>query len=64
VKLPEATKGFVLWPKRWGVERSHAWAARLRRLARDSERLAATLAGLHLVAVAILMLKRFVEFIV
>jgi transposase len=43
------------------VERSNAWAARFRRLARDYERLAETLAGLHFVAFAILMLKRFVE---
>jgi transposase len=35
VKLPEAKKGFVLLPKRWVVERSFAWAARFRRLARD-----------------------------
>jgi transposase len=61
VKLPEAKKGFVLLPKRWVGERSNAWAARLRRLARDDERLAATLAGLHVVAFAILMLKRLVE---
>lgn len=39
VKLPEAGKGFVLLPKRWVVERSFAWAARFRRLARDYERL-------------------------
>jgi transposase len=64
VKRPEAKKGFVLLPKRWVVERSTAWAARFRRLARDDERLAETLAGLHFVAFAILMLKRFVEFIV
>jgi transposase len=64
VKLPEAKKGFVLLPKRWGVERSNAWAARCRHLARDDERLAVTLAGLHFVAFAILMLKRFVELIV
>jgi transposase len=60
VKLPEAKKGFVLLPRRWVVERSNAWAARFRRLARDYERLAATLAGLHFVAFAILMLKLFV----
>jgi transposase len=59
VKLPEAKKGFVLLPRRWVVERSNAWAARFRRLARDYERLADTLAGLHFVAFAILMLKRF-----
>jgi transposase len=64
VKLPEAKKGFVLLPKRWVVERSFGWAARFRRLARDYEQLAETLAGLHFVAFAILMLKRFVELIV
>ena len=58
--LPEAKKGFGLLPKRWVVERSNAWAARFRRLARDDEQLAETLAGLHFVAFAILMLKRFV----
>jgi transposase len=47
VKLPEAKRGFVLLPRRWLVERGFAWATRFRRLARDSERLAATLAALH-----------------
>jgi transposase len=37
VLLSAAQKGFVLRPKRWGVERSNAWAARFRRLARDYE---------------------------
>ena len=64
IKLPEAKKGFVLLPRRWVVERSFAWAARFRRLARDYERLPETLAGLHFLAFAILMLKRFVELIV
>jgi transposase len=61
VKLSAAKKGFVLLPKRWVVERSNAWAARFRRLTRDYEQLAETLAGLHFVAFTILMLKRFVE---
>ena len=61
IKLPEAKKGFVLLPRRWVVERSFAWTARFRRLARDYERLAETLVGLHLVAFAVLMLKQFVE---
>jgi transposase len=61
VKLPEAKKGFVLLPRRWVVERSFGWAARFRRLARDYERLPETLAGLHFLAFAILMLKRFVD---
>lgn len=63
IKLPETRKGFVLLPRRWVVERSFAWAARFRRLARDYERLPETLAGLHFLAFAILMLKRFVQLI-
>ena len=42
VKLPDAKKGFVLLPHRWLVERSFAWLARFRRLARDYERLPET----------------------
>src|SRR6476659_4919426 len=61
VKLPDAKRGFILLPRRWVVERSFAWAARFRRLARDYERLPETLAGLHLVAFAILMAARFVQ---
>jgi transposase len=55
VKLPEAKRGFVLLPRRWVAERSFAGAARFRRLARDYERLATTLAGLHFVAFACVM---------
>ena len=58
VKLPEAKRGFVLLPRRWVVERSFAWATRCRRLVRDYERLPETLAGLHVVAFACLMLTR------
>src|SRR5262245_24270021 len=61
VKLPTAKRGFVLLPRRWVVERSFAWMARFRRLARDYERLPETLAGLHYVAFVILMLKNVVE---
>jgi len=39
VKHTEVKRGFVLLPRRWVVERSFAWAARFRRLARDYERL-------------------------
>jgi transposase len=56
VKLPEAKRGFVLLPKRWVVERSFAWASRFRRLGRDYERLAQTLAGYHWLAFVSLML--------
>jgi transposase len=58
VKLAEAKRGFVLLPRRWVVERSFAWASRFRRLARDYERLPETVAGLHFVAFACLMLHR------
>jgi transposase len=61
VKLFEAKHGFVLGPKRWVVGRSFAWLSRFRRLARDYERLAETLAGLHFVAFAILMLSNLVK---
>jgi len=59
VKLPQAQRGLVLLPRRWVVERRFAWMTRLRRLARDYERLPETLAGLHLLACAVLMLHRF-----
>lgn len=58
VTLPEAKRGFVLLPRRWVVERSCAWTTRFRRLARDDERWPETLAGLHVLAFAVLMLHR------
>ena len=65
VKLPDAKKGFVLLPHRWIhtrvnviVERSFSWKSRFRRLVRDYERLPETVAGLHFVAFACLMLTR------
>ena len=60
ITLPEAKRGFVLLPRRWVIERSFAWVARFRRLARDYERLPETFAGLHFVAFACLMAHRFV----
>ncbi len=63
VKLPEAKKGFVLLPWRWVVERSFAWMAKFRRLARDYERLPETVAALHFVAFACLMLHRVMPFL-
>jgi transposase len=61
VKLPQAKRGFVLLPRRWVVERSFAWTTRFRRLVRDYERLPATLAGLHLVVFAYLMLHHWLS---
>ena len=58
IKLAEAKKGFVLLPRRWVIERSFAWAARFRRLAKDYERLPEVFAGLHFLAFVTLMLRR------
>jgi transposase len=58
VRLSESKKGFVLLPRRWVVERSFAWKSRFRRLVRDYERLPETLAGMHYLAFACLMLAR------
>jgi len=58
VKHTQAKKGFVLLPRRWVVERSFGWLGRFRRLARDYERLAETLAGWHWLAFLTLLLPR------
>lgn len=63
VKRPEATRGFVLLPRRWVVERGFAWSARFRRLVRDYERLPTMLAGLHFVVFACLMLTQLLHVI-
>lgn len=63
VKHTEAKRGFVLLPRRWVVERSFAWVARFRRLAKDYERLPTTVAGLHFVAFVCLLLPRFISLI-
>lgn len=38
VRRPVEAKGFVLLPKRWVVERTHAWNGRARRTSKDYER--------------------------
>ena len=55
---PEAKKGFVLLPRRWVVERSFAWATRFRRLVKDYEQYASTLADMHRIAFVCLMLSQ------
>ena len=57
IKLPQAKRGFVLLPRRWVVERSFAWVTRFRKLVKDYERCAQTLADLHLIAFVCIMLK-------
>jgi transposase len=58
VTLADAKRGFVLLLRRWVVERSFAWATRFRRLVKDYERYASTLADLHVVACVCLMLRQ------
>lgn len=58
VKHTEAKRGFVLLPRRWVVERTFGWLGRFRRLARDYERLTATLTGWHWLAFLTLLLPR------
>src|SRR6516165_675723 len=58
VKHTEAKRGFVLLPRRWVVERTFGWLGRFRRLARDYERLAQTLAGWHWLASLMLLLAK------
>lgn len=61
VKRPEATKGFVVLPRRWVVERTIAWLNRCRRLAKDWECLnRKTLAFLRLASIR-LMLRRICQ---
>ena len=49
---------FVVLPKRWIVERTIAWISRNRRLARDFERYATTVAAFVRLAMIRIMLRR------
>jgi transposase len=57
VKRTEAHT-FVVLPKRWIVERTFAWIARNRRLARDFERYASTVVAFIRLAMIRIMLRR------
>jgi transposase len=50
--------GFEVLPKRWIVERTFAWISRNRRLARDFERYASTVAAFVRLAMIRIMLRR------
>jgi putative transposase len=58
VRRPPGTKGFVLLPKRWVVERTFAWLGRCRRHSRDYERSTASSESMLRVSAMHLMLKR------
>jgi transposase len=58
VKRSDDTKGFVVLPRRWVVERTFSWFGRNRRLAKDFENLAETLAAFATLASIQLALRR------
>jgi transposase len=58
VKRSGTAKGFTVLPKRWVVERTLSWISRNRRLARDFERYARTVAAFIRLAMIRIMLKR------
>ena len=58
VKRTDNAIGFEVLPKRWIVERTIAWISRFRRLARDFERYARTVAAFIRLAMIRIMLRR------
>jgi transposase len=58
VKRSEDIRGFVVLPRRWVVERTFSWFGRNRRLAKDFENLAETLATFVTLASIQLALRR------
>jgi putative transposase len=57
-KRPSGAKGFVLLPKRWVVERTHAWIGRCRRHSRDYERYTTSSAAMIQLTAIGTMLRR------
>ena len=58
VRRPAGSKGFVLIPKRWVVERTFAWLGRCRRHSKDYERRTDSSESMLRVSAMHLMLKR------
>jgi putative transposase len=58
VKRRDDKQGFVVLPRRWVVERTFSWFGRYRRLAKDFENLAETLATFVILASIQLALMR------
>ena len=58
LKSSSELHNFVVLPKRWIVERTLAWISRNRRLARDFERYATTVAAFIRLAMIRIMLRR------
>ena len=58
VKRSDDMSGFVVLPRRWVVERTFSWFGRNRRLAKDFENLAETLATFVTIASIQLAVRR------
>jgi putative transposase len=58
VSRPPGTKGWVLLPRRWVVERTFAWLGRCRANSKDYERLTKSSEGMIQVSMIHLMLRR------
>ena len=58
VKRPDGSSGFIVLPRRWVVERTFSWFGRNRRLAKDYENLADTLAAFITLACLQLAIRR------
>jgi putative transposase len=58
VSRPEGSKGFVLLPRRWVVERTFGWIGRYRRLSKDYERRNDSSEAMVQIASVHLMLQR------
>ena len=58
VVRPKGTKGFVLLPRRWVVERTFAWLYQARRLTKEYERKTASSEAFIYIAMIRLMLRR------
>jgi putative transposase len=58
VRRPEGSKGLVLLPKRWVVERTFGWLNRSRRLSKDFEALPETTETWIRIAMIHLMVRR------
>jgi len=58
VKRPSGSKGFLLLPRRWVVERTFAWLGRYRRLSKDYEQLSESSENMIYLSMIQLMLHR------
>jgi len=61
VTRPEGTKGFVVVPRRWVVERTFGWLGRSRRLSKDYEQLPETSEAMIYAAMSRLMVTRLAQ---